>query len=45
MTFSYGAAMTPSTITLSAVIEVETENAEAPIDWQFITKSIETGER
>ena len=45
MTFSYGAAMTPSTITLSAVIEVEAENEEAPEAYQFITKSIETGER
>ncbi len=40
MTFSYGAALTPSKITLSAVIEDPAQGS-----YQFITKSIESGER
>ena len=40
MTFSYGAAMTTSKITVSAIMETENEGV-----YQFITKSIETGER
>ena len=40
MTFSYGAAMTACKITVSAIMENESSG-----EYQFITKSIETGER